>query len=86
MKIHAITGFLCILLPISLRFETVLRYSNSCACTCIVNMADLSDLKESRRVAKIKPTKACNKITRDVHEDMDSSLLSQQVSLLKVTF
>ena len=84
MKIHALTGCLCILVQISLRFETVLCYRNSCA--CLVNMADLTDLKESRRVAKIKLTRACNKMTRDVHEDMDRLLLSQQVSLFKGNF
>ena len=75
MKYLAFAGFLCILLQISWRCEIVQHYSYTCACS--VNMAGLSDLKESRRVAKIKLTKACNKITRAIHEDTDHSLLAQ---------
>ena len=50
------------------------------------NMDELSALKEARRVAKIKLTKSCNKISREIIEDSDVGSLSQQVSLLKTTF
>ena len=43
-------------------------------------------MKEARRVAKIKLTKSCNKISRAILEDSDIALVSQQVSFLKVTF